>query len=401
MNYLARLGWSHGDQEIFTRAELVERFDIKDVSPRAPSSTRPSSSGCSRSTSRPAPARGWPSWCDRSWPRRACRRPDDARLAAMLETLRERAKTLREMVRGRPVLLRAAGRLTTTRRGPSCSRRRARRLRLADRAAGAPSSPSRRPRSRGSTASWPPRSASSWSTSPSSRAWRVTGRTASPPLFDVLALLGREETLARLRAAPRPRRRRDEAPAGAPRRVAVERRAALSGRDRHRAVGAGPGAGRTRSAAGCAATACGAAYVSPLPARAWRRPSWRSAGTGIPLGRRRGAARALARRLGGAARSTRSGAQRRRPLRGVAAGAPRLPAAGRRADAGGQRARAGGALERIAAAHAGATTCWSSPTAASSACTPATCSAARFNQLWRLRVDNASLRSCGRRGWSR
>ena len=29
----------------------------------------------------------------------------------------------------------------------------------------------------------------------------VTGGTASPPLFDVLALLGREETLARLRAA--------------------------------------------------------------------------------------------------------------------------------------------------------------------------------------------------------
>ena len=29
----------------------------------------------------------------------------------------------------------------------------------------------------------------------------VTGRTASPPLFDVLALLGREEVLARLRTA--------------------------------------------------------------------------------------------------------------------------------------------------------------------------------------------------------
>jgi glutamyl-tRNA synthetase len=29
----------------------------------------------------------------------------------------------------------------------------------------------------------------------------VTGRTASPPLFDVLAILGREETLARLQAA--------------------------------------------------------------------------------------------------------------------------------------------------------------------------------------------------------
>jgi glutamyl-tRNA synthetase len=29
----------------------------------------------------------------------------------------------------------------------------------------------------------------------------VTGRTASPPLFDVLALLGRQEVIARLRAA--------------------------------------------------------------------------------------------------------------------------------------------------------------------------------------------------------
>ena len=29
----------------------------------------------------------------------------------------------------------------------------------------------------------------------------VTGRTASPPIFDVLALLGRDESLARLRRA--------------------------------------------------------------------------------------------------------------------------------------------------------------------------------------------------------
>ena len=27
LNYLARLGWSHGDQEIFTRQELIEKFD--------------------------------------------------------------------------------------------------------------------------------------------------------------------------------------------------------------------------------------------------------------------------------------------------------------------------------------------------------------------------------------
>jgi len=31
VNYLVRLSWSHGDQEIFTREELIEYFDIHDV----------------------------------------------------------------------------------------------------------------------------------------------------------------------------------------------------------------------------------------------------------------------------------------------------------------------------------------------------------------------------------
>lgn len=31
INYLARLGWSHGDQEIFTRQELIEKFDWDQV----------------------------------------------------------------------------------------------------------------------------------------------------------------------------------------------------------------------------------------------------------------------------------------------------------------------------------------------------------------------------------
>ena len=35
LNYLVRLGWSHGDQEIFSREEMVELFDVVDVN-RAP-----------------------------------------------------------------------------------------------------------------------------------------------------------------------------------------------------------------------------------------------------------------------------------------------------------------------------------------------------------------------------
>ncbi len=35
INYLARLGWSHGDQEVFSRQDLIELFDIADVNHKA------------------------------------------------------------------------------------------------------------------------------------------------------------------------------------------------------------------------------------------------------------------------------------------------------------------------------------------------------------------------------
>ena len=31
LNYLVRLGWSHGDQEVFSRDEMIEHFDLKDI----------------------------------------------------------------------------------------------------------------------------------------------------------------------------------------------------------------------------------------------------------------------------------------------------------------------------------------------------------------------------------
>ena len=35
LNYLVRLGWSHGDQEVFSIGEMIELFDIKDVNRKA------------------------------------------------------------------------------------------------------------------------------------------------------------------------------------------------------------------------------------------------------------------------------------------------------------------------------------------------------------------------------
>lgn len=40
LNYLVRLGWSHGDQEIFSQAELIEYFDIAHIN-KAPAAVNP------------------------------------------------------------------------------------------------------------------------------------------------------------------------------------------------------------------------------------------------------------------------------------------------------------------------------------------------------------------------
>lgn len=40
LNYLVRLGWSHGDQEIFTREEMIQHFDIHDIN-KAPAAFNP------------------------------------------------------------------------------------------------------------------------------------------------------------------------------------------------------------------------------------------------------------------------------------------------------------------------------------------------------------------------
>ena len=201
VNYLARLGWSHGDQEIFTRDELIRLFDIKDVA----------SSGAVFDEAKLA-------WLNHESIKAmdgarlaALVRPfleragltvtlDEARLARAMETLRERAKTLVELVAvGRFYFERPAG-YDAKAAAKFFAGGGAERLGvLAERL--------------GALAEF---------TAPTVEAvyrdlaaalglklvdlaqltrLAVTGSTASPPLFDVLAVLGRDETLTRLRAA--------------------------------------------------------------------------------------------------------------------------------------------------------------------------------------------------------
>jgi glutamyl-tRNA synthetase len=203
VNYLARLGWSHGDQELFSRQELIELFDIKDVAPSAAIFDHSKLEWLdqqylkrmdgARLAERAAPvlaAAGLGSGHDPIW------------LGRVMDTLKERARTLCELVevgrfyfeRPREYEAKAAQKLLTVEGG---SRLDAVIQRL-----------EREPM---------------FSSEALEAAYReltdalglklvdlaqltrlaVTGRTASPPLFEVLALLGREESLTRLRAARR------------------------------------------------------------------------------------------------------------------------------------------------------------------------------------------------------
>jgi glutamyl-tRNA synthetase len=99
LNYLVRLGWSHGDQEIFTRHELIEKFSLESVGKSAGifnpekflwvNSYYLKELPLSRLAEDIIPyiaVKGYPVPQDKSW------------LERMIATLRERSKTLVELV---------------------------------------------------------------------------------------------------------------------------------------------------------------------------------------------------------------------------------------------------------------------------------------------------------------
>ncbi len=98
-NYLVRLGWSHGDQELFTRAELIESFALEHIGRAAGVFNEEkldwvnfqhlkllTADELAQAVKPFIAARGWAVPGDDAW------------LARMVVTLQERAKTLVELV---------------------------------------------------------------------------------------------------------------------------------------------------------------------------------------------------------------------------------------------------------------------------------------------------------------
>jgi glutamyl-tRNA synthetase len=210
VNYLARLGWSSGDQEIFSREELIALFDIKDVGASGAVfdvtklewlsqhylKSMPSEELAARLRPFLATA-GLPAGVGGEW------------LGRVADTLRERAKTLVDLVeQGRfyfeaPAAYEAkAAAKFLTREG---AERLARLIACLD-ALAEFTPPSIEAAVRALAAELGLKLVDLAQLARLS----VTGRTASPPIFDVLALVGKGEVLARLRRA---RTAAQEAPA--------------------------------------------------------------------------------------------------------------------------------------------------------------------------------------------
>ena len=201
VNYLARLGWSHGDQEIFSGAELVERFDIKDVASSGAIFDQTKLEWLSHHYLKTMDGARLAALAAPFIARAGLAVPEDpTRLAGMLDTLRERAKTLVELVQvgrfyfERPVdyEAKAAEKLFTS-EGTHRLDLLVSRLEELD----AFTAPSIEAVFRELTAALAVRLVDLAQLA----RLAVTGRTASPPIFEVLALLGRAEALIRLRTA--------------------------------------------------------------------------------------------------------------------------------------------------------------------------------------------------------
>ncbi len=97
LNYLVRLGWSHGDQEVFTREEMIAAFDIHDVNKAASAFNNEKLLWLNQQhMMRAEPAALVPYL--RSQLRRLGLDSDDQRLLeGVILAQRERAKTLKEM----------------------------------------------------------------------------------------------------------------------------------------------------------------------------------------------------------------------------------------------------------------------------------------------------------------
>jgi glutamyl-tRNA synthetase len=97
LNYLVRLGWSHGDQEIFSIEEMIRLFDIADVNKSASAFNLEKLSWLNQQHMMRAPPARVAAALRWHLEREGVRAEDETQLEHIVLAQRERAKTVREM----------------------------------------------------------------------------------------------------------------------------------------------------------------------------------------------------------------------------------------------------------------------------------------------------------------
>jgi glutamyl-tRNA synthetase len=97
LNYLVRLGWSHGDQEFFSIEEMIRLFDIVDVNKSASAFDVEKLTWLNQQHMMRAPATRIVPVLRWQLEREGIQARDDAQLEQIVVSQRERAKTVREM----------------------------------------------------------------------------------------------------------------------------------------------------------------------------------------------------------------------------------------------------------------------------------------------------------------
>jgi glutamyl-tRNA synthetase len=214
VNYLVRLGWAHGDQEVFTREELVATFQLERVHASPGVFDRAKLDWLDGFYIRQASAERLAGLLADFWP---CADVDPALvahrgagwLAAALPHFVERARTLVELARAMAFMFRPPGEWEPKASakflsGPSLARLEESRAMLA-----AAEPFSAESLEAGMRALAEARGGKLLEYAQPVRV-ALTGSTASPPLFPILALLGRDAVLARLDAVLAVRKRAGE-----------------------------------------------------------------------------------------------------------------------------------------------------------------------------------------------
>ncbi len=97
LNYLVRLGWSHGDQEVFTREEMIAAFDIAHVGKAASAFNQDKLLWLNQQHIIKAPRATLVAALREQLALLGVSSDDEALLGGVVEAQRERAKTLKEM----------------------------------------------------------------------------------------------------------------------------------------------------------------------------------------------------------------------------------------------------------------------------------------------------------------